>query len=1276
MDDTSELPEERTRSRVGAESRRTRVDHDMALSDEPDSTDTDACPYPGLASFGLAEARWFFGRKPDTDAVIRQLGARLDGGVPLAVVAPSGAGKSSLLAAGLVPALADGALPGSQDWPVVVTTPGTHPLTTLADRIAELIGADPAAAAAATADPERFAAFMTSHGGRQRETGSSAQAVLIVDQFEEIFTECQKPERRAFIAALCTAARSTAVLVILGVRADFYHLCLEYPDLVPVLRNQVLLEPIRVDQLRSIITGPAEAEDFEVEPGLVELLLRDLGVADDPGSVAASYDPGALPLLAHTLRATWQRRSGRLLTVAGYRRTGGLRKAIATTAERVYTRLDPPEQEIAQPLLMRLVQVSEQTRALRRRVPRERLVQALLPAPAEETEKILETFGRARLLTLDTTSVEITHEALLWAWPRLAEWITADPAGLRIRQMLSDAAEAWEAEDRDPARLYRDRPLAIAQDWAASPGRKDKLTELEAVYLQASIEQAQREQQAERRSTRRLRTLVGVLAMALVVALLAGSVAIWLYLDKDRQTRLTTSAELAENSRSVVATHPETGMLLAVAAHRLAKKEPKTRSALLSAQSHYFAGLLTGHDSPINTVKFRPDGSMLATISDDGIVRLWDAADHHLITPLLDHRSDPVHDAEFSPDGLMLATVSRGGIVRLWNVARRQLSRTFPLSDVSGATVSAVTSITFSPDNRILATINDRDEAQLWDVEKERLIDKLSGSIKKVAFSKAGLVLATVGLDEFVSLWKVDKSKPAAFLGRNDKSGQLTGPPSQVLSLAFSPDGNTLATGSFDQLVRLWNVENPTQPLSLDSPLDGPNGSIGSVVFSPDGNTLLASSSDGAVWLWDVTTSRKIGKKIHTFTSGNQSFKSVAFNNDANAMATVGDDRVVRLWDMRGPILVGRVGNMQFSPDGRFFAAADKDSVQLWDVINRRQIGTLVGSARSMVFSENSSILATVETDGTVRLWDTANHRSFVEVPSQAPLSTNLVGNRHKNINKVVAFGPHGGILAIAENDNFENNKTVQLWDVTDLSRLKPLGQLPLPAESFIKTMTFSRGGRILVTAGWNGGRDGPAGIFAQLWDVGNPRQSTSFGKPLGKPLEFLEPSVGYVGQVAFSSDDRTLITVEARGIVRWWAVHTGQLQSAPKIFTFPGKSVRVIGLDFDGKTLATIDEGDTAIKLWDMDSVQRDMDSVQRRPSATLTGYNDDINAVTFSRNRWNNRLLATVSKDGIVRIWDLDPGSVTTRFCRIIGMTGEEQKKQLRSFVSSGFSDDLTCR
>lgn len=424
-------------------------------------TPGDRCPYPGLAAYTAADAPWFFGRERATAALVGRLAERMDSAGPLVLAAPSGAGKSSLLRAGLLPALRAGALPGSRHWPVRVLTPGAHPLTELAAALAGP-GTPCAASAEELAEaPERCAAAV------RAALGPGPRLVLVVDQFEEVFTACEDSrERRAFVTALCTAARDAPCAVVIGVRADFYGPCLDHPALAPALSAGVFaLRPMSVREVRAAITRPAREAALELEPGLEELLLSDLGIHGDDEPVAG----GTLPLLAHALLATWQQRSGRTLTVAGYRLTGGLHGAVATTAERVHAGLDPAERRTARQVLLRLVQVGEIAGETRRRVPHERLLEHL-PDP-EKTAAVIDVFVRARLLTLDADTVEITHEALLRAWPRLRGWIRADRAGLVVHQRLTEAAGAWKREGRDPAALYRGTRLAVAREWAGQQGR-------------------------------------------------------------------------------------------------------------------------------------------------------------------------------------------------------------------------------------------------------------------------------------------------------------------------------------------------------------------------------------------------------------------------------------------------------------------------------------------------------------------------------------------------------------------------------------------------------------------------------------------------------------------------------------------------------------------------------------------------------------------------------------------------------------------------------------
>ena len=415
------------------------------------STQAEECPYPGLASFGREQARWFFGRDELTSELIARLDERLRAGGVQVVVAPSGAGKSSLLHAGLLPQLEDGALPGSSRWPRMVFTPTAQPLGALATQVAALTGADPATLTEdLAAGSQRHVEVLRGHLGSE---DSGARVVVVVDQLEELFTLCTDDQhRRTFIELLARLARppQPVALVVVGVRADFYAACVNYPELRTALQdNPLVVGPMSDTELRAAIRYPARDVGLDVESGLVELLLQDLG---DTAGGMTGYESGRLPLLAHALRTTWQQRHGHMLTVDGYRTTGGIHRAVATTAEGVFTGLDPAGQHEARTLFLRLIKIGDGTEDTRRRVARTDLLQGRHPS---SVSPVVDAFTQGRLLTRDRDTVEITHEALLRAWPRLRQWIDSDRAGNLIRQELEEATAVWDREGCDAAGLYR-----------------------------------------------------------------------------------------------------------------------------------------------------------------------------------------------------------------------------------------------------------------------------------------------------------------------------------------------------------------------------------------------------------------------------------------------------------------------------------------------------------------------------------------------------------------------------------------------------------------------------------------------------------------------------------------------------------------------------------------------------------------------------------------------------------------------------------------------------
>ncbi|WP_435857731.1 nSTAND1 domain-containing NTPase [Streptomyces mirabilis] len=662
-------------------------------------------PYPGLARFEAGDHERFFGRG-QLVADIRRLARELRFA---AVFGPSGSGKSSLLRAGLIPALR-----GEQLAAIRILTPGEHPLRSHTD------------------------ALIPKNG--------DADTVVVVDQFEELFTLCQDPaERTEFIDALL-AARSpdSRLRVITAVRADFYGRCAEHRELADALRDaNLLVGPMNPAELRKAIVGPATATGLIVERELTARLVREV-----------AGEPGGLPLMSHVLRETWRRRRGRALTMEAYDAAGGVQGAVAKTAEDVYTQLTPAQAGIARRILLRLIAPGEGSQDTRRPVDRAELD----TGRPEDTVVVLERLARARLLTLDDSTVDLAHEALITAWPRLRSWIDEDRERLRVHRRLTEAARAWHDLGRDPGALYRGSRLATAEEHFAGGGAED-LTDLERSFLAAGSAGRVRER-------RRLRGLVGTLSLLLALAVLAGAVAWQQNRSNDRQHTQTEARRIAAVADSMRFSDPVKAMQLSVAAWRLAHTT-ETRAALLGAKAQkerdVFAPPEYYSDDPdVAQRMLSADGRTLVSLGKRWI-RRWAVGTHKLLASvkgvgkalgsfeyrlspdahtLLEYDVDgagPVRvrslvpglsddqilpstdTADFAPSGRTVLTddtsSGRPGQrkVRLWDVRNRRVLFERPFADDDSAEYTAV-----APDDRRVALCLPDGSLEMWDVVKHR----------------------------------------------------------------------------------------------------------------------------------------------------------------------------------------------------------------------------------------------------------------------------------------------------------------------------------------------------------------------------------------------------------------------------------------------------------------------------------------------------------------------------------------------------------------------------
>jgi WD40 repeat protein len=1167
--------------------------HALAQGEPPPAYDVRQ-PFRGLSPFRAEEREFFFGR----DGLVQKLLQKLTADNFLAVLGPSGSGKSSLVLAGLAPALKT----QTPDIQVVEDlTPGSAPLDQLKVR--------------------------------QSRLGPGC-VLYIVDQFEELFTLCTDEDQRiAFIDELLKVAENDRV--VLTMRADFWGECARYPALKErMVACQELIGAMTEGELRSAMEQQAAKVGLRFEADLSNRMLDEV-----------AGEPGAMPLLQHALLELWKRRHGRWLRAEEYRTIRGVKQAIAETADRLYNEASPAEQDRIQHIFIRLTQVDDNAASAdgRRDTRRRRSLSELVPvgSGSEEIKALVKRLADNVLVVTSRNELtgqvelEVSHEALIRHWPKLLSWIDRDRAFLQWLGQIKANVELWSTNPADEGPLLRGGMLAQAMDWLAR--RRDGLNKIEDRFIEASIALCRREEKEKTDQINKQRRIIGrafvqpaqhalddgdssrALRLAAAGALLSTDLDLTL---APELWSLAARAIFRGNAQAVLSGHADVVVATAFSPNGklVATASSDHTSCLWDAETGAEIAVMKCHEAAVQNVSFSPDGTRLVTASSDKTARLWDVTGVE-IAVLKGHEREVV-SAAFSPSGRSVVTASSDNAARLWDVETG--TELFVLRGHEGSLTTAA----FSPDgNRIVTASYDR-TARLWNPRTGANVTVFRGHqgwVESAAFSPDGMLVVTASSDKTARLWIAESGIEIAI---------LKGHTAQVWSAGFSPDGRHVVTASSDKTARLWDVETEKEIAILK----GHEREVGIAAFSPDGRRIVTASSDNTARLWDADT----GQEIAVLKGHEAQVRSAAFSPDGRRIATASSDFTARLWRAetgnRIAILKGHEGRVQsaaFSPDGKCVVTASSDSTaRLWNAESGLQIAVMKGHegpVRRAAFSVDGKCVVTASEDFTARVWNAETGAKIATLKGhKGPVWNAAISHDGKRIVTVsrdhtayqwnartgakinvleghedwvwnAAFSPDDKrVLTVAA------DFTGRLWDVETGKELAVL----LGHRGSVDRAAFSPDGKYVVTAS--------SDFTARLWDV-----------ETGTEVSILEGHQGEVRNAIFSPDSKHIVTASRDNTARLWRVETGL-----EVAVLKGHELEVRSAVFspDSKRVVTA-SSDNTTRLWDVETATE---------IAVLKDHDESMWFATFSPN---GKSILTISGGPTVCLWDVSRSEVITR-------------------------------